>query len=1262
MEIKFDVYFKKNLGTLCKDNEVDLDGKEAYINLDLSLVDRLEANYSVGVTKYTDEVTIKDIDNKEILIPFKSDVVKKGLNEFEIVAYMKNGDIKVSQTYTYNIEEGIGEGKQSGSGESSDGHTHNNLAILNSITQTKISEWNNKADATHLHSEYASKNHTHNASEIEGLENVDIDLSDYYTKSETYNKTEIDSKIANMGAGGSVDLSNYYTKSETDEAMNDKANKVHTHNEYLTELPTHTHSEYLKELPTHEHSEYLTEHQDISHKADKENTYTKSQTDNKIVEEIAKAQLGGSGEVDLSAYATKTYVDNEISKIELKEGPQGPKGEKGDKGETGATGPQGLQGDTGEQGPQGLQGPKGDKGDTPSIDHLESIVNDKVNDIETRFNNFTSSETLEKITKEEIDRQIADGTIAELTLDYKTTSVITKTNSILNYGTEEILFDWEAGYVNESGAEVDQSGLYPGFRSKNFVHLGHRNSIKIEGVGLLKYTYDGSTYTYVGSVNYPNDNLSNNYFISNGNYYYRALCIFGSYAEIDISKAKEGKLVIDKGRPSFAEGSIDAKSLKPNSINVADIKGTEGVYNLISNSQIVNYSWCTKSNTLYGFVGGIQSYILDFHYGSTYFLTTNSENPIGVTISALTDGIGKSNQETVLTLSKGEFVKYTGFDTDKIMIARGNEASEDIIGKIEIYKSENEYPPADFKITKIGGYSIETGKELDYKLEDIYRIYPQCKNFKGSFDWNNTYNGMWSNYEEGDFWINDKCNNELKVLHCYLHYPNNLMYFDGKYVKPLKLEKSRYRKPLNRYDVCIVGAGAGGMGCAYALKDKGYNVIIVDKLDSLGGSHLNSIPSLLPSPMNGDWFKNICIDAYNNEPKKIRFSKNIQVGDGDEFEKLWRGSLYNSGTTTNLWGNNIEPASYWFSQRYFTDLSGKIDVRLSTEFLNSYIEDGDEKSKIGGIKVKDLITGMEYDIFAEYFIDCSADGVLCRSGKIEGVDYFIGSDSKDLYNESAYDDGYIGEKYKINTVEMGYRLAGNQYKGGDLLRDKENLENIKIYSDVNNRVNGGPINSPGEGYMYVSTTTGCPMSTKAFIDKGNDYARSEGYFKTLNHYKLLSKAGDRYAEPCKMLGIRESYRIKCDYMMTQADCEHRITSADIKPNHIIALSSWWVDIHNNTALQSRVNNSFLNGIPYESLIPSAFTNVLVGSRCFGASHIALASCRLIKTMMSLGYTCGHAISQCVDNWLDDVRKIDIDKLQSDIGIIELMEEMETYFS
>ena len=96
MEIKFDVYFKKNLGTLFKSNEVDLDGIPAHTNLDLNLVDRLEANYRVGTQKYTDNVSVFSIEERVIQIPFKSDVVKAGLNEFEIVAYMLNGDIKTS--------------------------------------------------------------------------------------------------------------------------------------------------------------------------------------------------------------------------------------------------------------------------------------------------------------------------------------------------------------------------------------------------------------------------------------------------------------------------------------------------------------------------------------------------------------------------------------------------------------------------------------------------------------------------------------------------------------------------------------------------------------------------------------------------------------------------------------------------------------------------------------------------------------------------------------------------------------------------------------------------------------------------------------------------------------------------------------------------------------------------------------------------------------------------------------------------------------
>ena len=205
MEIKFDVYFKKNLGTLFKDNEVDLNGKHAHTNLPLSLVDRLEINYYINGEKHTDDVLITDVTENLMQIPFKSDVMKAGESEFEIIAYMKNGDKKSSQTYIYNIAEGIGEGNRVASGSSGDGHTHNNLAILNSITQSKVNEWNNKAD----------KVHTHNAAEIEGLQVIQGPKGDKGERGEQGLQGP-KGDMGPQGPAGTVDTNNFYDKKEID--------------------------------------------------------------------------------------------------------------------------------------------------------------------------------------------------------------------------------------------------------------------------------------------------------------------------------------------------------------------------------------------------------------------------------------------------------------------------------------------------------------------------------------------------------------------------------------------------------------------------------------------------------------------------------------------------------------------------------------------------------------------------------------------------------------------------------------------------------------------------------------------------------------------------------------------------------------------------------------------------------------------------------------------------------------------------------------
>ncbi len=127
--------------------------------------------------------------------------------------------------------------------------------------------------------------------------------------------------------------------------------------------------------------------------------YTKAQTDSAIAsatpnvdltnyatkdyvsDEIRNASLGGS-DVDLSDYVTKDALTTEISKIELTPGPKGDKGEDGipgAKGEDGKSftyddftpeqleslrGPKGEQGLQGEPGAAGVDGAKGEQGDS----------------------------------------------------------------------------------------------------------------------------------------------------------------------------------------------------------------------------------------------------------------------------------------------------------------------------------------------------------------------------------------------------------------------------------------------------------------------------------------------------------------------------------------------------------------------------------------------------------------------------------------------------------------------------------------------------------------------------------------------------------------------------------------------------------------------------------------------------------------------------------------------------------------------------------
>lgn len=138
---------------------------------------------------------------------------------------------------------------------------------------------------------------------------------------------------ATIPEGGEVNLDNYYTKAETNAAIEEAIESIEIPEPDLTNYATQQFvldkvSEIdIPEVPTNvsaftNDAGYLTEHQDISGKADKEHTHSQYLTEVPS-EYITETELSDKGYLtehqSLAGYATETYVDTAISNIDIPE-------------------------------------------------------------------------------------------------------------------------------------------------------------------------------------------------------------------------------------------------------------------------------------------------------------------------------------------------------------------------------------------------------------------------------------------------------------------------------------------------------------------------------------------------------------------------------------------------------------------------------------------------------------------------------------------------------------------------------------------------------------------------------------------------------------------------------------------------------------------------------------------------------------------------------------------------------------------------------
>jgi len=125
------------------------------------------------------------------------------------------------------------------------------------------------------------------------------------------------------------------------------------------------------------------------------------------------------------------------------------------------------------------------------------------------------------------------------------------------------------------------------------------------------------------------------------------------------------------------------------------------------------------------------------------------------------------------------------------------------------------------------------------------------------------------------------------------------------------------------------------------------------------------------------------------------------------------------------------------------------------------------------------------------------------------------------------------------------------------------------------------------------------------------------------------------------IGVRETRRILGDYILTEHDCLAGVVNQ--KHRDIVAITDHAVDIHGRKGRLYEVPNGAY-GVPYRCLLPRGIDNLYIASRAASFSHIAASSCRLCRTMMTLGQAAGNAATMAVAQHVA-TRQIDVFELR-----------------
>ena len=274
---------------------------------------------------------------------------------------------------------------------------------------------------------------------------------------------------------------------------------------------------------------------------------------------------------------------------------------------------------------------------------------------------------------------------------------------------------------------------------------------------------------------------------------------------------------------------------------------------------------------------------------------------------------------------------------------------------------------------------------------------------------------------------------------------------------------------------------------------------------------------------------------------------------------------------------------------------------------------------------------------AEVFIDCSGDGMLAA---LAGGEFELGDEN--------------GAVMPPTVCSLWAGVDRKAYKGVSVAEQLEPAIADGVFTFADRHLTGL---YPKDGKAYGGNI-GHIFDTDCLDEASMTHAMMWGrksMEEYLKFYREYVPGCDRIelVATAPLLGVRETRRIRCDYMLGVQDFLERAEFDDE-----IGRYCYPVDIHvmntdeeeykrfleeYNKSLHYEKGESY--GIPYRSLIPVSFDNVLTAGRCMGTDRQMEASIRVMPGCYITGQAAGTAAAMSVSKTDGDVRRVNVKELQ-----------------